>query len=65
MDEHGQQISELQGRFEDVKEKVEAAADDQTEWNGWDVTLVVPLHDVDKLVEQAKKLSDEHTRADK
>jgi hypothetical protein len=36
LDEHGQQISELQGKFEDVKQKVEAAADGQTEWNGWD-----------------------------
>lgn len=35
LDEHGEQIPELQGRFEDVKEKVEAAADEQTEWNGW------------------------------
>lgn len=36
LDEHGEQISQLQGRFEDVKQKVEAAADEQTEWNGWD-----------------------------
>ena len=34
-DERGEQIPELQGRFEDVKEKVEAAANEQTEWNGW------------------------------
>ena len=31
----GQQIGELQGRFEDVRAKVEAAADEETEWNGW------------------------------
>ena len=36
LDENGEQIPELQGKFEDVKEKVEAAADEQTEWNGWD-----------------------------
>jgi hypothetical protein len=36
LDEHGEQIPELQGIFEEVKEKVEAAADEQTEWNGWD-----------------------------
>ena len=36
LDENGDQIPELQGKFEEVKEKVEAAADEQTEWNGWD-----------------------------
>jgi len=35
LDENGQQIAELQGKFEDVKDKIEAAADEQTEWNGW------------------------------
>ena len=29
------QIGELQGRFEDVKSKIEAQADDRTEFNGW------------------------------
>lgn len=51
-DEHGQQISHLQGKFEDVKEKVEAAADEQTEWNGWEDPKPIS-------VTQAKKLSDE------
>jgi len=36
-DEHGNQIPELQGKFEDVKEKVETAADEGTEWNGWNI----------------------------
>jgi hypothetical protein len=34
-DETGRQIPELQGRFSEVAERVEAAADDQTEWYGW------------------------------
>ena len=34
-DENGRQILELQGRFEDVWQKVWDAADDETEFNGW------------------------------
>jgi hypothetical protein len=30
----GQQIPELQGRFSEVKEKIAALADEQTEWYG-------------------------------
>lgn len=33
-DENGEQIAELQGLYEDVREKVLAAADEDTEFNG-------------------------------
>ncbi len=40
-DEKGKQIPELQGKFEDVKEKILKAADGNTEFNGWpNVTCV-------------------------
>jgi hypothetical protein len=31
----GQQITELQGRFFEVRDRIESLADDQTEWYGW------------------------------
>ena len=34
-DENGQQIPELQGRFEEMREAIEAAADERTEFHGW------------------------------
>ena len=34
-DEDGQQIAELQGMYNDVREKILAAADEGTEFNGW------------------------------
>lgn len=34
-DEDGQQIAELQGMYNDVREKILAAADGETEFNGW------------------------------
>jgi len=34
-DENGQQIPELQGLYKDVKDRVLAAADEDTEFNGW------------------------------
>ena len=33
--EDGQQIGELQGMYNDVKDKILAAADEGTEFNGW------------------------------
>ncbi len=36
----GQQICELQGRFDDVKESIEKAVDEYTEIHGWFVNGV-------------------------
>ena len=34
-DEHGQQMPEYQGTFEEVREAIERDATTETEWHGW------------------------------
>lgn len=34
-DDNGEQIAELQGLYQDVKERVLAASDEDTEFNSW------------------------------
>ena len=43
-DQHGQQVTDLQGSFVDVRDAVLAAADEQTEFHGWSAPLSWRTH---------------------